>query len=89
MVQAKVAQELGYERVYVTDAPALYSDIWSALTLLARETDSIGLGTGVLVPFTRHPVVNAAAIATIESPSTTNPAIMICGSLASSAARPS
>jgi 5,10-methylenetetrahydromethanopterin reductase len=64
--QARLAEDLGYSRAYLTDAPALYQDVWAGLTLLAERTERIGLGTGVLVPYTRHPVVNAAAIATIE-----------------------
>jgi 5,10-methylenetetrahydromethanopterin reductase len=65
--EARLAEELGYTRAYVTDSPALYGDVWVSLARIAEHTRSIGLGTGVLVPFTRHPVVNAAAIATIEA----------------------
>jgi 5,10-methylenetetrahydromethanopterin reductase len=65
--EARLAEELGYTRVYVGDSPALFGDIWVALARIAEHTSAIGLGTGVLVPFSRHPVVNAAAIATIES----------------------
>jgi 5,10-methylenetetrahydromethanopterin reductase len=67
VAEARLAEELGYTRAYVTDSPALYGDIWIALARIAEHTSTIGLGTGVLVPFTRHPVVNAAAIATIEA----------------------
>jgi Luciferase-like monooxygenase len=63
---ARIAEDLGYTRVYLADSPALYQDVWACLALVATATERIGLGTGVLVPFTRHPVVNAAAIATIE-----------------------
>jgi 5,10-methylenetetrahydromethanopterin reductase len=67
VAEAQLAEELGYSRAYVTDSPALYGDVWVALARIAEQTSSIGLGTGVLVPYTRHPVVNAAAIATIEA----------------------
>ena len=67
VAEARLAEELGYTRVYVTDSPAIYGDIWVTIALIAGATSTIGLGTGVLVPFTRHPVVNASAIATIES----------------------
>lgn len=67
VAEACLAEELGYNRVYVADSPALYGDIWISLARIAGRTSTIGLGTGVLVPFTRHPVVNAAAIATIEA----------------------
>ncbi len=63
---ARVAERLGYERVWVFDSPALYTDLWVALARVAEGTDSIGLGTGVAIPSLRHPVVTASAIATIE-----------------------
>jgi 5,10-methylenetetrahydromethanopterin reductase len=63
---AKEAESLGYERLWVYDSPALFGDIWMALTLCATSTSRIGLGTGVLVPSLRHPMVNAAAVASLE-----------------------
>ena len=35
------------------------------LALAAQRTERIGLGPGVLVPSLRHPIVNAAATATL------------------------
>jgi len=61
----RVAEELGYERAWFYDSPALYPDIWVQLCRAAELTDTIGLGTGVLVPHLRHPMTNAAAIATL------------------------
>jgi 5,10-methylenetetrahydromethanopterin reductase len=63
---ARLAESLGYERVWVYDSPALYGDVWVALARVAEATDRIGVGTGVAVPSLRHPVVTASAIATIE-----------------------
>jgi 5,10-methylenetetrahydromethanopterin reductase len=37
------------------------------LALAAEQTSRIGLGPGVLVPSLRHPMVNAAAIATLDA----------------------
>jgi 5,10-methylenetetrahydromethanopterin reductase len=65
--QARLAERLGYHCVYVADSPALYGDVWVSVARIAEATDTVGVGTGVLVPHTRHPMVNAAAIATIES----------------------
>ena len=65
--QAQLAESLDYDRVWVGDSPALYSDPWAALALVAANTDRIGLGVAVLVPSTRHVMVNAAAIAGIEA----------------------
>jgi 5,10-methylenetetrahydromethanopterin reductase len=61
----RLAEELGYFRLWCYDSPALYGDVWVALARLAERTTRIGLGPGVLVPSLRHPMVNAAAIATV------------------------
>jgi 5,10-methylenetetrahydromethanopterin reductase len=60
-----LAEDLGYERAWVYDSPALYHDVWVTLARAAERTERIGLGPGVLVPSLRHPMVNAAAIATL------------------------
>jgi len=62
-----LAEDLGYRRAWCYDSPALYSDVWAMLALAAVRTSRIGLGPGVLVPSLRHPMVNAAAIATLCS----------------------
>ncbi len=65
--QAQLAETLGYNRLWVGDSPALYSDPWVALSQVAANTATIGLGVAVLVPSTRHVMVNAAAICGIEA----------------------
>src|SRR5438270_3558181 len=62
---AKIAEGLGYSRVWAFDSPALYGDVWVALARAADATETIELGTGVAVPFSRHPMVTASAIVTI------------------------
>jgi 5,10-methylenetetrahydromethanopterin reductase len=62
---ARVAEELGYARAWFYDSPALYPDVWVQLCRAAERTRKIGLGPGVLVPSLRHPMANAAAIATL------------------------
>lgn len=64
---ARIAESLGYSRAWFYDSPALYPDVWVQLCRAADRTQSIGLGPGVLVPHLRHPMVNAAAIATLVS----------------------
>jgi 5,10-methylenetetrahydromethanopterin reductase len=64
---ARIAEELGYARAWFYDSPALYPDVWVQLCRAAERTKRIGLGPGVLVPNLRHPMVNAAAIATLAS----------------------
>ena len=61
----RIAESLGYERAWFYDSPALYPDVWVQLCRAAERTVRIGLGTGVLVPHLRHPMTNAAAIATL------------------------
>jgi 5,10-methylenetetrahydromethanopterin reductase len=63
----RVAESLGYERAWLYDSPALYPDVWVALAQAAERTSTIGLGPAVLVPSLRHPMTNAAAIATLEA----------------------
>jgi 5,10-methylenetetrahydromethanopterin reductase len=60
-----IAERLGYSRAWCYDSPALYPDVWMTLGLAAERTSTIGLGPAVLVPSLRHPMVNAAAIATL------------------------
>ncbi|MGE3771965.1 MAG: LLM class flavin-dependent oxidoreductase [Gammaproteobacteria bacterium] len=64
---ARIAESLGYSRAWFYDSPALYPDVWVQLCRAADRTQRIGLGTGVIVPHLRHPMVNAAAIATLVS----------------------
>jgi 5,10-methylenetetrahydromethanopterin reductase len=61
-----LAEDLGYERAWLYDSPALYHDVWMTLARAAERTERIGLGPAVLVPSLRHPMTNAAAVATLE-----------------------
>ncbi|MEA2125199.1 MAG: 5,10-methylenetetrahydromethanopterin reductase [Solirubrobacteraceae bacterium] len=61
-----LAEELGYKRAWLYDSPALYPDLWATLALAAERTETIGLGTGVLIPRLRHVLTTAAAAAHIE-----------------------
>ena len=63
---ARLAEDLGFDGVFLYDSPALYGDIWAGLGRIADVTSRIGLGTAVAVPALRHPMVTASAIATIE-----------------------
>jgi 5,10-methylenetetrahydromethanopterin reductase len=63
----RIAEALGYERAWLYDSPALYPDVWVTLARAAEQTTTIGLGPGVLVPSLRHPMTNAAAIATLAA----------------------
>lgn len=63
---AKVAESLGYDRVWINDSPNLFPDVWMTLSSIAAATEQIGIGPAVIVPSLRHVVVTAAAIATLE-----------------------
>ena len=64
---ARLAEELGYRRLWLYDSPLLYGDVWVALARVAEATTRLGVGPGVLVPGLRHVATTAAAIATLES----------------------
>jgi 5,10-methylenetetrahydromethanopterin reductase len=64
--KARLAERLGYQRVWLFDSPALHGDVWVALARIASGTDRIGLATGVAVPSLRHPMVTASAISSIH-----------------------
>src|SRR3954463_15071217 len=61
------AEALGYDRAWLYDTPQQSPDVWMSLALAAERTERIGLGPGVLVPSLRHPMVNAAATATLAA----------------------
>lgn len=61
----ELAERLGYRRAWCYDSPAVYADPWMVLALAAGRTVAIGLGPASLVPSLRHPVVTAAALATL------------------------
>lgn len=62
---ARLAHDLGCDRVWLFDSAALYEDIWIWLARIAEHTD-VNVGTAVLVPNLRHVMTTASAIATIE-----------------------
>jgi 5,10-methylenetetrahydromethanopterin reductase len=61
----KLAEQLGYQRAWVYDSPALYHDVFMTLARSADRTTTIGLGTGVMIPSLRHPMDAAASIASL------------------------
>lgn len=67
VAHARIAESLGYERIWLYDSPVLYGDVWVYLARIAEATSRIGLGPAVLVPNLRHPVTQASAIATVAA----------------------
>jgi 5,10-methylenetetrahydromethanopterin reductase len=64
--QALLAEELGFDTIGFYDSPALEPDVWITIANAVQATKRIRIGTEVLIPHLRHPMVQAAAIATIE-----------------------
>jgi len=56
---------LGYDALWLTDSSLHSRNCWSYLTLAARASDRLRLGTAVTNPVTRHPGVTAVAAATV------------------------
>jgi len=73
---AQLAEDLGYNRVWLYDSPSIYADIWVTLARVADRTRRIGLGTAVLVPSLRHVTATAAAVASVEGMA---PGRLACG----------
>lgn len=63
---ARRAEEAGWDGVLVVDSQNLAGDAYVCLTAMALATKTIGIGTGVTNPVTRHPAVTASAIASIQ-----------------------
>ena len=62
---AVLAEELGYRDFWYTDV-RFARDCYLGLAAAAMRTRRIRLGTGVTDPYSRHPALTAAAIATLD-----------------------
>jgi 5,10-methylenetetrahydromethanopterin reductase len=61
----RLAEELGYGRLWYTDI-RMFRECYLGLAAIAAETKQIALGPGVTDPYSRHPAVTAATIATFD-----------------------
>jgi 5,10-methylenetetrahydromethanopterin reductase len=61
----RLAEQLGYRHLLYTDV-RLFRECYLGLAALAAGTNSILLGPGVTDPYSRHPAVTAATIATFD-----------------------
>src|SRR5262245_43436798 len=59
-------ERAGFSHMFVADSSLHARDVFPYLTLLATHTTSIRLGPSVIHPYTRHPAVNANALATVN-----------------------
>ena len=59
-------EQLGFTRCWVYDEGLETRDVYVTLSAIALRTDSILVGPGITNPYTRHPGVTAAAVATLD-----------------------
>jgi 5,10-methylenetetrahydromethanopterin reductase len=64
--EAAAAEAMGYDRIGIWDSPALFREPWVVLASMARDTHDISIGTWVTNPLSRHPVVTASAVASLD-----------------------
>jgi 5,10-methylenetetrahydromethanopterin reductase len=64
--QAQRAEALGFSYIGFYDSPALGADVWLTIAAALQATRRIQVGAEVLIPHLRHPMAQAAAIATLE-----------------------
>lgn len=63
--RAERAEADGWHGQLMTDSQNLAGDVWISLASAATATTTLGLGTGVTNPVTRHPAATAAAAASL------------------------
>ena len=63
---AREAEENGWDGLVFADTQNLSGDPYTGLSLAAKATERLKLGTGVTNPVTRHPAVTASAIMTVQ-----------------------
>ncbi len=62
---ARLVEQAGFDRLGISDV-ALWPDPYQLQVLAAQATERIHLGAMVTNPYTRHPAVHAAALATLQ-----------------------
>jgi 5,10-methylenetetrahydromethanopterin reductase len=63
---AALAERAGFEMLGIVDSQSVSADAYVALAVAAQSTSHIRLGPAVTNPVTRHPVVTANAMATLD-----------------------
>ena len=62
----QLADQNGFNNLWLIDSPAAYSDVWTTAALCAVNTSRIRIGPGVTNPVTRHPQVTANAALSVH-----------------------
>ncbi|MGD9763191.1 MAG: LLM class flavin-dependent oxidoreductase [Candidatus Binatia bacterium] len=73
---AKLAEDNGFDAIFMIDSHVGWREVVPYLTLAARDTQRIRIGTLVTNPVTRHPTVVASYFATLQEISNGR---MVCG----------
>lgn len=66
LATARLVEELGYDRLWLTDSHLAWREVYTLLGSIAVSTTRIGLGPGVSHLAGRHPSVIASALATLD-----------------------
>lgn len=61
----KNCEDWGYDQIWIPDE-RFYRECYCYLTLAAANTKRVKLGTAVTDPYSRHPAMTAAALATVD-----------------------
>lgn len=62
----RTVDEAGFDVIGLTDSPALYPETYVTGVLAAQNTSRVRFGPRVTNPITRHPIVAAAGIASLD-----------------------
>lgn len=64
--EVRLAEELGYDAVWLGDSQLIWREMYVLLGAAAATTQRVALGSGVTNPFTRHMAVTASALVTLQ-----------------------
>lgn len=62
----KLAEDVGFDVVGMSDSQSVFRELYATIGVAARETESVRIGPTVTQPVTRHPVVTASGICTVD-----------------------
>ena len=62
----RTVDELGFDVIGLTDSPALYPETYVTGVIAAQNTSRVRFGPRVTNPITRHPIVAASAIGSLD-----------------------
>lgn len=63
---ARMAEDLGYSRIWVPDEGLASRDVFVVMAAMAAATETVQIGTGIVNPYSRHPALITAAVASID-----------------------